>query len=682
MTQTASTERIDQRLLLLAPEGCGAQVTAATLREAGLRCDVCEDGDELLRGIGEGAGAVVIAEESLTGKLVQHLGNRLLGQPVWSDLPLILLLGEGRRPEEEPGGRAHGLEGHITILERPVREMSLVSAARTALRARQRQYELRDYLSERATREAALRRSEARFRVLAEANMIGLLTADHSGRIRTANSYFLQLVGYSRQDLTAGAVRWERLTPPEWGEADRRAAKLQRARGACHPYEKELLRKDGTRVPVLMGVATLEEGGDDTICFVLDLTAQKKAQRQLESLNNTLEQRVRQRAAFLHLMEEVTRAANEAENLDEAMRYTLRRICRHGVWTVGHVYRPVSDDGVGGFVPTRLWYRQRPGYERLEEAAMATRVPEGHGLIGRVGAAAVPKHTNEVRADPRFRGCDGELGVAAAVAFPVLVGREVVAVMEFFADEPVEVSQTLLDVMAHIGVQLGRVAERQHFQQHMIDALWEEQRRIAQDLHDNLAQKLTGVAMLAQSLAERHERGEPPRSDTLQTLCEVARDTQEEIRQIARGLYPVEIDAGGLPSALEKLTDNIRALYGIDCCVHSDDTAEVSDSRTATHLYLIAQEAMANAARHAGANRITVTLRSDHQRLDLKIEDDGKGIDPSPEGDGGMGQRTMRYRANAIGAELRIGHAANRGTVVSCTLERKPSHEPSEPTRR
>jgi PAS domain S-box-containing protein len=119
---------------------------------------------------------------------------------------------------------------------------------------------------------------EARIRRLIDSNIIGIFMWDLGGRIIDANDAFLRVIGYDRVDLTAGHLRWGELTPTEWRESDdRRVANLGTI-GVGQPCEKQYFRKDGSRVPVLVGAALFEKGGDEGVGFVLDLSDQKKAE--------------------------------------------------------------------------------------------------------------------------------------------------------------------------------------------------------------------------------------------------------------------------------------------------------------------------------------------------------------------------------------------------------------------
>jgi PAS domain S-box-containing protein len=123
-------------------------------------------------------------------------------------------------------------------------------------------------------------KSEARFRRLVESNVQGVFFWNTRGEITQGNDAFLHLVGYTREDLAAARINWIALTPPEYAHLDRRGLAEVAATGACKPYEKEFLRKNGTRAPVLLGAASFLDEPSEGVCFVLDLTEQKKLEQQ------------------------------------------------------------------------------------------------------------------------------------------------------------------------------------------------------------------------------------------------------------------------------------------------------------------------------------------------------------------------------------------------------------------
>jgi len=122
---------------------------------------------------------------------------------------------------------------------------------------------------------------EAKIRRLVDANIIGILIWNLEGRIVEANEAFLHMVGYGREDLVSGRVSWSEVTPDKWRAADEQALAELVATGVCEPFEKEYFRKDGSRVPVLLGAALLEGRRDEGVAFVLDLTERKLAEEAL-----------------------------------------------------------------------------------------------------------------------------------------------------------------------------------------------------------------------------------------------------------------------------------------------------------------------------------------------------------------------------------------------------------------
>ena len=191
---------------------------------------------------------------------------------------------------------------------------------------------------------------EARIRRLVEANIIGIVIWNLDGRIVEANEAFLHMVEYSRENLVSGRVRWTDLTPEEWRDSDERALAEISATGAFRPYEKEYLRKDGGRVPVLIGGAIFEGKTKEGVAFVVDLSERKRAEESLRraqvelahvtrvttmgELAASIAHEVNQPIAGVILnanacLRWLTRVKEDSVNVTEA-RETLHRIIRDG----------------------------------------------------------------------------------------------------------------------------------------------------------------------------------------------------------------------------------------------------------------------------------------------------------------------------------------------------------------
>jgi PAS domain S-box-containing protein len=158
----------------------------------------------------------------------------------------------------------------------------------------------------------ALKQSESRARQLMESNVIGVLFLSSSGQIVDANDAFLKIVGHGRGDLLAGTVRWTDMTPHQHQETDRQMLAQFVASGECAPYEKELIRKDGSCVPVLVGLAKVEGSQDQYVGFVLDLSEQKRTE-----------------AERLHLLAREQNARIEAETLNQVGRIAAAELDLH-----------------------------------------------------------------------------------------------------------------------------------------------------------------------------------------------------------------------------------------------------------------------------------------------------------------------------------------------------------------
>ncbi|HEY2459112.1 MAG TPA: PAS domain S-box protein, partial [Candidatus Acidoferrum sp.] len=183
--------------------------------------------------------------------------------------------------------------------------------------------DLKLQVTAREKAEAALRQLasglEAKIRRLVGANIIGIIVFNIEGQIIEANEAFLRMVGYSREDLLSGRVRWTDLTPAEWRDCDERAVAQLKATGIAQPFQKEYFRKDGSRVPVLVGGAMFEGSGNEGVAFVLDLSEQKHA----EDERNRAEQAVLQAQAELAHVTRVTTLGELAASIAHEINQPL-----------------------------------------------------------------------------------------------------------------------------------------------------------------------------------------------------------------------------------------------------------------------------------------------------------------------------------------------------------------------
>jgi len=212
------------------------------------------------------------------------------------------------------------------------------------------------------------------------------------------------------------------------------------------------------------------------------------------------------------------------------------------------------------------------------------------------------------------------------------------------------------------------ITERKMLHREVIEIAAREQRRIGQDLHDDTGQELTGLAMMAERLHEDLLRSNAPQASTASRIVDGLEEVLRRIRDLSRGLVPVEVDAEGLMVALSELATRTSELHAIDCLFQCDVPVRIMDNATALHLFRMSQEAITNAVKHGRANRIVIRLKAEQDLITLDITDNGMGLPKSPPLTEGTGLRIMRYRADIIGAKLTIGPAPGKGIRITCSF--------------
>lgn len=207
--------------------------------------------------------------------------------------------------------------------------------------------------------------------------------------------------------------------------------------------------------------------------------------------------------------------------------------------------------------------------------------------------------------------------------------------------------------------------ERRHLQLEMNQISEERQKMIGQELHDGLGQQLIGIAFLVSSLHERLAAKSAPELPSVYQVKQLLDEAMSVIRLLSRGLYPVALETGSFSSALQHLANYTQNTSGIPCAAQCTNTPHVFDKTIALNLYRIAQEAVSNALRHSKAQHIEIKLSVDGERYTLSVEDNGVGFPDQSLGTiGTLGLRSMRCRADLIGAEIKIRENSGGASIV------------------
>ncbi|HEX8964277.1 MAG TPA: PAS domain S-box protein [Rhodocyclaceae bacterium] len=198
----------------------------------------------------------------------------------------------------------------------------------------------------------------------------------------------------------------------------------------------------------------------------------------------------------------------------------------------------------------------------------------------------------------------------------------------------------------------------------ILDISEQTRERIGQELHDDLGQHLTGAAFLSEILFRKLEAATRPEQEDAAMITRLINEAVAKTRNLAQGLYPVELKEAGLCSMLQQLARSVERTYVVECAVAADPDFALEDGAVAINLFRMAQEAISNAVRHGKATRIEIRMARTAAAMLLEIEDNGCGIAEGALDRGGLGMHTMRYRAALIGAELTIANGTGGAKVV------------------
>ncbi|MBX3423765.1 MAG: PAS domain S-box protein [Pirellulaceae bacterium] len=471
---------------------------------------------------------------------------------------------------------------------------------------------------ERQTTEMELRHAYERQKKVLAVETVGVMFWDLiTSRMTDANQTFLNMMGYSREDLESGELTWQKLTPPEYVEASLAEIRKFAATGRVGPYEKEYFRKDGSRKLLLFAGSAL--GENQCVEFCIDISDRKRA----EQIAHDREERL---AAVINTTSDA-------------------------IITIDHHGNIVSAN---------------PATERLFGYGTAE-------LVGRNVRILMPnpycdEHDSYIKSYL-------ETGKARIIG----IGREVIGKRKDGSTFPIDLNVSEIPHLRLFTGIIRDISERKNLQRDVLGIAEDEQRRIGQDLHDGVQQELAGIGLLAQTLLSNLQRELDRHSNpSVEQCCQLTQKilagltrTHQDVRTISRGLIPIQLGSSGLMDALRELALRTDGLKQIKCAFKCDRPVNINDSTTATHLFRIAQEAVTNSMRHSQAQHILIELQeTDEGNFLLKVADDGIGFDSLAAADG-LGLRSMRYRAGLIGAHLMITPGDSGGTLVTCKVYRE-----------
>jgi signal transduction histidine kinase len=390
----------------------------------------------------------------------------------------------------------------------------------------------------------------------------------------------------------------------------------------------------------------------------------------------------RQRADRMALVARVARLVTADLRLEELLQRAADAI--HELLGFPNLAIPLIDPEQPGMLVLSV---KGGHYKRLIPGEY--RIPITTGLMGEAARTRRTVLVNDVTADPRYLPTPGGDPARAELAVPILLGERVLGVVNVERDEPF--SEEDAAIVGIIADQLAVAIENARlYASAQQVAVLEERQRLARELHDAVTQHLSSLTLMAQTLGPAYARGHEEGESRARRVVELSQVALDEMRVLLAELRPRARDKGGpeaeAPAGSARarlrhhgLAEALALLAGDVSCdalpVDTDLARYVPRALAEEEaLYRIAQEALSNVVKHAGATYVQLQLATDGRTTVLSITDDGRGLTTSVERTGehavqmgGLGLLTMRERAAAIGATIRIDSAA-QGTTVEVVL--------------
>lgn len=452
-------------------------------------------------------------------------------------------------------------------------------------------------------------------------------------------------------------------------------------------------RRSGERISVLVQVTPLKDTfGNITgwVSSTSDITERKRAEARL---------------AAEHA---ITRLLAGASSLDQAAQAILQVLVGALEVDLGQLWIATGDNE-----SLRLSgsYAQdsSPELQSFIDVSRRPKFKPGTGLPGNARQEGRAICVGQISLDTDFlrREPATQAGLLSAMAFPIQNDGRFLGVVELFSRKRLEHNELLLNMMAAIGSEIGQftqrrnaeeelrrahdelevrvqrrtaelkaantklqaaISERKRLENELLEITEKERRRIALDLHDDLGQRLSGIALMTKGLELKLKKAKAQAADEASRIHSLVQQTMTHASDLAHDLATLDLQQKTLPQALGDLAAHARELFGIACQFTHRGSVPPLDSNVVMQLYKIGQEALTNAIKHGKAKRVIIALAAETSHLTLTIENDGVPFPDLKGRSSGMGLRIMNYRASLIGGSLDVKAKGPEGTRVACSV--------------
>ena len=521
----------------------------------------------------------------------------------------------------------------------------------------------------------------------------GISAVDLDGRQTYVNPAFCALVGWSAEELV-GAHPPFLYWPPEQVDVIAEAlGNVIRGSAPGGGLELRFRRRTGERLDVLLQITPLKDPFGNITGWVSscsDITERKRARTRLAAEHT-----------ITRLLANAPALQAAGPGIIDSLLDSLEVDCGL-LW----VPEPRADC-------LRCVVAQQRGDSAALRAFVAAsvqrRLAQGLDLPGRVWEERQPIWMTDLNVEPSFQRQETarRAGLLSAAGFPVQNAGDFFGVLEVFALRRVEHDQSLSNMMTAIGSELGQfiqrrsaedalrrahdelevrvqertaelksanmklqtaIAERKRLENELLEITEKERRRIGLDLHDDLGQKLSGIAMMTKGLELKLAKEKSEGARDAANIHELVQQAMTHASDLAHDLATLDTAKKELPEALDELAGRVRELFHISCKFTPKGEVPSLDSQVIAQLCKIAQEAVTNAIKHGKARRVGISLSNGSERLILSVQNDGLPFPDLRSRSTGMGLRIMNYRASLIGASLEVKAAGSKGTLVTCAV--------------
>ena len=521
----------------------------------------------------------------------------------------------------------------------------------------------------------------------------GIAVVDLEGKQTYVNPAFCAMVGWSEAELIGASPPFAYWPREEVETIIEALSRFVQGKAPAGGVELRFCRRQGDRFDVLIQVTPLRDAFDNVtgwVSSVLDITERKRAEIRLAAEHT------------------ITRILATAQSFDEAVPAIVQVLLDSLEMDFGALW--VVDPQQSVLKPAVLSLRAPSSAPNaFLEATRRLTLPSGSSLAGRVWQERRAAWVTDLSQDAGFlrrdMGPHGSLHSAAA--FPIQSADAFFGVLEFFTMRRLEPDLMVLNMMTAISSEIGQfmerrsaeeglrraheelemrvqqrttdlkmanaklhaaIAERRRLEDELLEITEKERRRIGLDLHDDLGQQLSGLALMTKGLELRLAKRRARETSDAAKVHSLVQQAMNHARELAHDLATLDLTGDDLPAALNGLTRHAAEMFKISCQFKAEDNLPSLEANIASQLYKIAQEAVTNAIKHAKARTVGISLANGSGEIILTVQNDGLPFPNLKVPSTGMGLRIMNYRASLIGASLEIKGDGPRGTRVVCSV--------------